>query len=150
MPADCGEGVRKRDGRSVASCAVLGGIEGASMGQRLVAFCAVTALIASGGCGGSGGGGGGSPPPGGGLPTLQVLSPNGGESWRTSLRATVTWTPGAVGGPVDVDLSLDGGLGWGTMAASVADVGSVEVEVPPWLTSAARVRVSPADGNPDV
>lgn len=73
---------------------------------------------------------------------LAVLAPSG-ESWTVGAPAVVHWR-GA--GPVDVQLSGDGGVTYTTLAASIATF-QVPVTVPELPSEAARIRVV-ATGDP--
>ena len=79
-----------------------------------------------------------SPPP-----SLDLLSPNGGESWPISSTQTITWTATTVIGDVAVVLSRDGGNTWTeTIASSVsAATGSCTWMVTAPASTNCRVRV---------
>jgi hypothetical protein len=77
-----------------------------------------------------------------------VLSPNGGETWTASFVATVLWEAGVVSGPVDIDVSTDGGVTWQALAQGTGDDGRELIVVPPLVGTTVRVKVGPADGDP--
>ncbi len=68
---------------------------------------------------------------------IAVTGPRGGEVWLSATDQVVTW---AGRGPVDIDLSLDGGLSF-TPLASGAGASPTRVAVPDVQTKAAKVRV---------
>lgn len=98
-------------------------------------------LAAVGGCNG---GGGGSGP----APTITVTSPNGGESWEAGTTAVVTWSTTGTVSDVKIDISTDGGITWGFLAASVANDGSENVNVPSITSSQCLVRIAETDDSP--
>jgi len=58
------------------------------------------------------------------LPTIRVLSPNGGENWTIGSYQTITWTssPGLTG-KVRIQLSRDGGRTWKKIKSSTPNDG---------------------------
>jgi len=73
--------------------------------------------------------------------SLQVTSPNGGETWLIGSAQTITWASTNVTGAVQLDYSIDDGANWSTIAASTANDGSETWLVPETPTSQARIRV---------
>ncbi|MCC2672158.1 MAG: hypothetical protein K0Q72_4630, partial [Armatimonadetes bacterium] len=55
---------------------------------------------------------------------------------------SITWSSANVSGNVKLELSIDGGANWSTIAASTANDGAEEWTIPNLLTVLARVRVS--------
>ncbi len=78
-------------------------------------------------------------------PTAHVVHPNGGEILAPGTSTTIGWTAQSFGNGLDhvlVELSLDGGLTFGTLIASAApEDTSVTWLVPSTVTDSARVRV---------
>lgn len=82
---------------------------------------------------------------------FEVISPNGGERWKTGSR-TVTWNVAGTGPGTEVDtagvdilLSLDGGSTWPfTLAAGAPNDGSQEVRIPDVATRTARIKIKGA------
>jgi len=75
-------------------------------------------------------------------PTVTVMAPNGGESWRARSQQLITCAHG--GGPTladSVSYSLDGGLSW-LFAFREAALDTHEWTAPDTATSTARVKVS--------
>lgn len=73
----------------------------------------------------------------------RVSSPNGGESWQNFSTYPITWTTGAIGGNVKIELSVNGGGSWQTITSSTPNNGYFS-----WYisgispTSQARIRVT--------
>jgi photosystem II stability/assembly factor-like uncharacterized protein len=77
----------------------------------------------------------------GGLPSLSVLSPNGGESWEAGTAYPITWT-GDLVSLVNLQYSTDNGGSWLSIVDSIpAALPSYNWIVPKTLTSSALVRV---------
>lgn len=77
--------------------------------------------------------------------SVQVGSPNGGESWAGGSSQTVAWTATSVS-DVSVELTTDGTT-WTPLASSTpAAAGQLVVTVPEVATTAARIRVSAVPG----
>jgi endonuclease/exonuclease/phosphatase family metal-dependent hydrolase len=75
--------------------------------------------------------------------SLQVGSPNGGESWAAGSTQSITWSASNVTN-VTLEYTLDGST-WNVLASGVpAASGSYAWTVPVAVTSAAKVRVSDA------
>ncbi len=68
---------------------------------------------------------------------IAVTGPRGGEVWLSATDQVVTW---AGRGPVDIDLSMDGGLTFAPLA-SAAVASPTRVAVPDIQTKAGKVRV---------
>ena len=89
------------------------------------------------------------------LQKVRVLSPNGSEDWAMNTARTVTWEHKlGVGKRFDIDLSVDGGSAWVSLARNVADDGSgskgaYDVMMPRYGSVAALIRVSPAGDIPN-
>ena len=80
---------------------------------------------------------------------LQVLVPNGGESWMVSRTYAITWTSSGPVGDVGIDYSTDNGGSWASIVGSTANTGSYSWTIPSLTPSAAcRVRVRESDGDP--
>ena len=84
------------------------------------------------------------------LQKVRVLSPNGSEDWAMNTARTVVWEHKlGAGKRFDIDLSVDGGIAWVSLARNVADDGSGSrgsyvVMLPRYGSVAALIRVSPA------
>ncbi|HEU4726136.1 MAG TPA: FlgD immunoglobulin-like domain containing protein [Candidatus Eisenbacteria bacterium] len=68
---------------------------------------------------------------------VHLVSPRGGERWRAGTQETVQWSGP---GPVDIQLSLDGGLTYTTLLPSVSQ-NTVSVNVPSAESERARIRI---------
>ena len=56
--------------------------------------------------------------------SLTLTSPNGGESWTIGSTRTITWSSSGLGGPVDLEISRDGGATWVTVVGNTPNDGS--------------------------
>jgi hypothetical protein len=77
------------------------------------------------------------------LPTISLISPNGGEVWNYNEIATVSWTGTNLPAYVYIDFSFDGGQTWSSLGYGYGTEtgGSAEVYVPYISTQNALVRV---------
>jgi hypothetical protein len=84
------------------------------------------------------------------LQKVRVLSPNGSEDWVMNTAHTITWEHKlAASQRFDIDLSVDGGSAWTSLARNVAGDpaggrGTYDVTMPRYGSVAALIRVSPA------
>ncbi|MGB2804390.1 MAG: hypothetical protein WBD64_05790, partial [Candidatus Zixiibacteriota bacterium] len=87
-----------------------------------------------------------------GPPRMQVLSPNGGETWGVGTTQQITWIAenyDGSKGDVKLEYSTNSGGSWLPIESSVPDTGSYAWIVPSTLSDNCKVRVSdPADGDP--
>lgn len=74
-------------------------------------------------------------------PALNVLSPNGGETWPAGAGRTITWDSMGPVGNVALELSTNGGASWSTLVPLTADDGSEAIVVPNVASNACLVRV---------
>jgi len=82
-------------------------------------------------------------------PIITVTSPNGGETWIANSTHNITWTSSDFTGNVKIELSVDSGANWTTIAASVTNSGSYSWTVPSTPSTTCLIRVSDAaDGTP--
>jgi endonuclease/exonuclease/phosphatase family metal-dependent hydrolase len=77
--------------------------------------------------------------------TVQVTSPNGGETWPAGSSQTIRWTATGVTS-VSVELSTDGTTFTQLSASTAATAGQLAVTVPQAATTTARVRVTAVPG----
>jgi Leucine-rich repeat (LRR) protein len=82
------------------------------------------------------------------VPTITVISPNGGESWEEYSSQAITWTSSGGVGNVNVDYSTDGGSSWTAITVSTANDGSCPWTPYPPTSATCLVRVSETDGSP--
>lgn len=78
-------------------------------------------------------------------PMISLGAPNGGQTWLVGTTQTVTWRAVGVTGPVDIELSLDGGVTWAPLTKDTVNTANDGAEA--WLVSGAvstnaRIRVS--------
>jgi hypothetical protein len=82
-------------------------------------------------------------------PTIQIISPNGGENWEIGTEQNITWTSINVVGNVKIELSTNNGSTWSTIASSTANDGIFSWTVPDTPSTKCRVRIKEAsDGSP--
>jgi hypothetical protein len=74
-------------------------------------------------------------------PTINVISPNGGESWKEGSRQNISWTSNGLTGFVSVQISRDGGLTWTTLVSPTENDGIFTWLVSGPATTTARIRV---------
>jgi hypothetical protein len=79
-----------------------------------------------------------SAPPG---PSITVLVPNGGESWKIGTTQTIQWTSSGVSGNVKIRLSRNGGGTYTSIFNSVSNTGSVHWLVSGSASSQCRIQV---------
>ena len=75
------------------------------------------------------------------LPTMTVVSPNGGDNWEIGTIQNITWTSDGLSGQVKIELSRDGGTTWRTIVYSTPNDGSQPWKVIGQATTEARIRV---------
>ena len=78
--------------------------------------------------------------------TLTLLAPNGGEVWNVGSTESISWdaTPEAGGDPgsVDLEVSIDGGATWATLATGTPNDGSYDWPVASEPGNDVRLRVA--------
>ncbi len=74
-------------------------------------------------------------------PTLTVVSPNGGESWKAGTTQTIKWTTTGEVGDVKISYSVDGGTNWTTIDASAPNTGSYSWKIPAKPSTKCKVRI---------
>ena len=75
-------------------------------------------------------------------PEITVVSPNGGEFWLVGSSQNILWTSNEVDS-VKIELSLDNGVGWYTIADSTPSDGEFEwIAEPPQTSSECKMRIS--------
>jgi parallel beta-helix repeat protein len=57
------------------------------------------------------------------VPSIRVLTPNGGESWRIGSKQRITWTSTNLAGNISIEFSTDGGRTWAALFASTPNDG---------------------------
>ena len=83
-------------------------------------------------------------------PTNQIIvtSPNGGNTWTAGAPATVTWSTTGIVGTVNIDLTVDGGNAYQSLASNVTNASSKTITVPFTSSTNCRVRISSTNGTP--
>lgn len=74
-------------------------------------------------------------------PTIKVVSPNGGETWKAKTVHTIRWTTTGTLAAVKIEYSIDDGLNWMNIIASASNTGNYSWTVPNKPSMACRVRV---------
>ncbi len=75
------------------------------------------------------------------MPTIKVVVPNGGETWKAKTVHTIRWTTTGTLASVKIEYSTDDGLNWANIIASTPNTGSYAWTVPNKSSTACRVRV---------
>jgi uncharacterized repeat protein (TIGR01451 family) len=76
------------------------------------------------------------------LPTLTLLSPNGGETWTVDTEQQISWSSTNLTGTVRLDYTTDGFVTTEPIVSSTANSGTYPWTVPNDLSDSALVRVS--------
>jgi hypothetical protein len=77
------------------------------------------------------------------LPSVRVLSPNGGEAWVPASAHDITWaTPGTSTANVRIELSTNGGASYADLVASTPNDGAYSWTVPNTLSATCLVRIT--------
>jgi hypothetical protein len=82
------------------------------------------------------------------LPSITILSPNGGESWEVNSQQTITWTSECIEGNVKLEYSTNNGGNWTNIINSTENDGSFPWTVPNTVSDQCLIRVSETDGSP--
>jgi len=83
------------------------------------------------------------------IPTIQVTSPNGGESILMGSTYLITWGTSGEVGNVKIQYTTNGGDTWQPITNSTANDGSYQWVVPNTPSSNCKIKISEAsDGNP--
>ncbi len=78
--------------------------------------------------------------------SLNILSPNGGETWRIGTQKTITWESNYVPGNIKIDYSIDNGANWLVVTPSVlASLGAYEWTVPNTASTNCLIRITSND-----
>ncbi len=75
-------------------------------------------------------------------PSLTLTSPNGGESWAAGSSQNITWSSTGSVNAVKIELSTDGGVNWGIIAASETNDGTYLWTVSDASSSLCKIRIS--------
>jgi len=80
---------------------------------------------------------------------VNVVSPNGGETWYVGYSYDITWTTDGSFANAKIEYSTTGGSSWTTIVASTPNDGSHPWTIPPTPSTNCLVRISDAaDGDP--
>jgi YVTN family beta-propeller protein len=77
---------------------------------------------------------------------IRVTSPNGGEKWQSDSTYDITWTSYKTIGGIKIEYSLDNGLDWTEITASIPDTGSHPWTIPDTMSYNCLVRISDTNG----
>jgi len=75
-------------------------------------------------------------------PSIQVLSPNGGEFWQRGSTQQVTWTSSGVTGEVRIEISYNEKGTWKALIDPTENDGSYQWTITGSISSACRIRIS--------
>jgi subtilisin family serine protease len=79
---------------------------------------------------------------------ITVISPNGGETLYSGSAFDITWSSSGINGNVKIEYSIDSGINWTEIAASVTNNGKYPWTVPDTPAETCLVRVTEATGSP--
>jgi YVTN family beta-propeller protein len=82
------------------------------------------------------------------IPTITVISPNGGENWMVGSVHNITWTTTGIVGNVKIEYSVNNGENWSEIIASTGNDGSFPWTIPGTVSDLCLIRVSETDGSP--
>ncbi len=80
------------------------------------------------------------------VPSLTVMSPNGGEVWTIGSNQNITWTSANTGGPVKIELSRNNGDDYIILAAATDNDGTFGWRVNGPASLTCLIRISDAQG----
>jgi WD40 repeat protein len=83
------------------------------------------------------------------VPTITVISPNGGENCKAGAIHTITWTSTGTVNHVIIEYSTDNGTSWVTIVPSTANDGSYNWTVPDKPSDNCLIRISGNDTDSD-
>lgn len=79
-------------------------------------------------------------------PSIELLSPNGGENWTAGSNQTITWTSTNVTSNVNIKLSVDGGTTFTIfLASNIANDGSEQIRIPNNISSICKIKIESID-----
>ncbi len=85
------------------------------------------------------------PPP----PSIEVVAPNGGESWIAGTSHSITWNSTGHIDLVKIERSIDSGATWSVVATTTSNDGVYAWYVPETISTTCLIRISDAsDGDP--
>ncbi len=77
------------------------------------------------------------------LPTPQLTSPNGGETFRSMNSHNITWDAGTVASNVKLEYSVNNGASWNSIISSASNTGTYSWTVPQMVTTTeALIRIT--------
>ncbi len=78
--------------------------------------------------------------------TINIVTPNGGQTWRIGTQKSITWTQTYITGNVRIDYSTDSGNNWVEVISSVAaSLGNYEWTIPNTASANCYIRISSND-----
>jgi len=80
-------------------------------------------------------------------PAIEIITPDGGESWEAGSSQNIVWTSSGTSGNVRLQYSLDNGAGWTEIINSTPDDGSFTWTVPYVHSSACLLQIIDAEGS---
>jgi hypothetical protein len=81
------------------------------------------------------------------IPSVTIITPNGGESWEGSSVQNITWSSIGNLNNVKLEYSSNGGTNWNLITATTANDGIEPWAIPNTPTNTALVRISDIDDN---
>jgi len=82
------------------------------------------------------------------IPSIDITSPNGGETWQVGSTQNISWTSNETSGNVRIEYSIDSGSSWTDVINNTPDDGSYYWTVQNNPSTTCLVRISDTDGSP--
>jgi hypothetical protein len=82
------------------------------------------------------------------IPSITVVTPNGGEDWQVASSHDATWTSVGTSGGVRIEYSINNGSSWSDVIASMPDTGVYSWTIPDTPSDSCLLRVTDTIGSP--
>jgi Leucine-rich repeat (LRR) protein len=81
------------------------------------------------------------------IPFITVSSPNGGEDWKVDSTYDITWDSDGTSGAVKIEYSVNNGVDWSEIIASIPDTGVYSWSIPETPSDSCLVMVTDTNGS---
>jgi hypothetical protein len=82
------------------------------------------------------------------VPSITVVTPNGGEEWGKGYSYDITWTSTGTSGGVRIEYSINNGSIWSDVITSMPDTGVYSWTIPDTTSDSCLVRITDTIGSP--
>jgi len=82
------------------------------------------------------------------IPSIDIASPNGGETWQVGSTQNISWASNETSGNVRIEYSIDNGSSWTDIVTNTPDDGSYSWTIPNTPSTTCLVRITDTDGSP--